>query len=87
MCKIIGRIVYFGSMIVGACITWFGEDTIGLGMSVLFIGSFIGMIIQAAGDSSSYSSYSYSEPEEEKPYYKDEFEEYQHYKFVKKHMK
>ena len=87
MCKIIGRIVYVGSMVIGACITLFGEDTIGLGMSILFIGSFIGIIIQSAGDSPSYSSYSYPELDEEKPYYKDEFEEYQHYKFVKKHMK
>ena len=85
MNKIVGKIIYCGSVIAGGCIALFG-GSLGWGMGTLFVGCMIGIMINFANEDFS-SGYYTSEPEKKKPYYKNEFEEYQHYKFVKKHMK
>ena len=81
MRKIIGKTLYFGSMIIGGVVALFG-NRLGLGMGIIFIGCILGVGIQFANEDVGYSS-----PKEKEPYYKNDFEKYQHYKIVKKHMK
>ena len=77
-----GKVIYVVSMIVGGLIAILG-NSLGLGIATIIIGGFIGIMIAMP----STTSYNSTNQEEKKPYYKNEFEEYQHYKFVKKHMK
>lgn len=75
----ISNIIYCSTLVFGGGAIVFDQTL--LGVAILFIGLFLTLFTDPT--LGTYSSSTRSK----KPYYKNEFEEYQHYKHCKRHLK